>query len=98
MQAVARQYVRNNISPFNNRNNVFVAQYFGQFVAHKSWIWQAVKVKMVDVKLRCVVNLTNRKGWAAHFIFTASAVCQAPHKRSLAATEVAYKFDNLTAL
>jgi|GEM_PF-3048051 len=89
--------MRDGIAPLYNRYNVLVACHLGQLFADNAHIGQAVKIKVVDLEVRAVVNLADGKGGAGDFVVATGATGQATHQGRLAAPQVAYQFNYLPA-
>lgn len=89
-QPLIRQHVLYDIGPFDNHDCFRIAGYFGQLVGHDSGFVQAVKIKMMYLKIRAVVNLANREGRTGNLVLTLRAAGQAAHKGGFAAAQVAY--------
>jgi len=85
-----RQHMLYNITPLNYYNYFFVANYLSKLIGHDPSLVQAVKIKMVDLKLRTSVHLANSKGGAGNFVRALGSTRQAADKSGLATAKVAY--------
>lgn len=87
-----------NVSPLYYRYNCRIAYNFRQLKGHDPGILQTIKIKVLNLKLVCLIYLVNRKRWAGDFVGAIGAQGQTAHKGSFATAKVANQLNNLTAL
>jgi hypothetical protein len=87
-----------NLTPLYHYYHGGLAHYLCYFVGDNASLTQAIKVEVMYFELRRSVYLTNSECRAGHFVLAARAAYQAAYKGGFAATQVANKFDDLTAL
>lgn len=96
-QAVGREYVVDDFTPFYYSNVRRVVNDFGQFVSNDTRFVEPVKIEVGNGELWRFVLLRNRECRASDFVFTTRPFGEPTCKGRFAATKIGYEFYNLTA-